>query len=271
VANLFIGAKNPRYRRYVLLAVLALIDAAGVVICVHNSSVEPYLNRYQSQVLATFLPENQLNGFAYYRYDPNTNRLCFAASAGTLRAENAPLGIFRTAAARTIRVKDLQLYFSEPSGSPAVAALQSSFLPGAPAAGKNGFQGILSQLADARGHRGIDSGHWGIDMDLSNAREVTIDDFDCGIFDENDLRLRVQSSRAVVNSDWPLVTLRGHVTITGADGSTLESNCVKWNTKKQNFTVDGTYFLRRGESRIAGKGIRVDSNLNIMDSKNTRK
>lgn len=268
---MFIDAKNLRHRRYAILAVWVLIDLAGVVICVRNSSVEPYLNRYQSQVLATFLPENQLNGLAYYRYDPNTNRLCFTASAGTLSAENAPLGIFKTAAARTIKVKDLQLHFSEPSGSPTVAALQSNFLPGAPTAGKNVFQGILSQLADARDHRGIDSSHWGIDTDLSNAREVTIDDFDCGIFDENDLRLRVQSSRAIANADWPLVTLRGHVTITGADGSTLESNYVKWDTKKQNFTVDGTYFLRRGESRIAGKGIRVDSNLNIMDSKNARK
>jgi hypothetical protein len=251
--------------------VLVLIEAAGVVLCVRNSSVEPYLNLYQSQVLATFLPENQLNGFAYYRYDPNTNHLCFAASAETLRAENAPLGIFKTAAARTIRVKDLQLHFSESSGSSAVAAMQSSFLPPATAAGQNGFQGILSRLADTRDHRGIDSSHWGIDMDLSNPREVIIDDFDCGIFDGNDLRLRVQSSRAIVNSDWPLVTLRGHVTITGADGSAIESNYVKWDTKKQHFTVDGTYFLRRGESRIAGRGIRVDSNLNIMDSKHAKK
>ena len=105
---------------------------------------------------------------------------------------------------------------------------------------------------------------------LEQAREITIDDFDCGIFDENDLRLRVQSSRAIVNSDWPLVTLRGHVIITGADGSTLESNHVKWDTKKQSFTADGTYFLRRGDSRIAGKGIRVDSNLNIMNVKNAK-
>ena len=74
-----------------------------------------------------------------------------------------------------------------------------------------------------------------------------------------------------MNSGWPLITLRGHVTITSAAGSTLESNYVKWDIKKQNFIVDGMYFLRRGESRIAGKGIRVDSNQNIMGSKNAKK
>ena len=146
-------------RRYAVLAFLIIIEAALAVVCISHSSLKPYLSFYQSQSLATLPPENQLAGLAYYRYDPNTNHLCFAASAGMLRAENAPLGIFKTAAARTIKVKDLQLHFSEPSGSPAVTALQSNFLPEAPVAGKNGFQEILSQLADARDHRGIDSSH----------------------------------------------------------------------------------------------------------------
>jgi hypothetical protein len=257
-------------RRYAVLALLIIIEAALAVVCISHSSLKPYLSFYQSQSLTALPPENQLAGLAYYRYDPNTSSLCFAASAGMLSAEDAPLGIFKTAAARTIKVTDLQLHFSEPSGSPAVAALQSNFLPGAPAVGKNALQGILSQLADARSHRGIDSGRWGMDMDLSNTREITIDDFDCGIFDENDLRLRVQSSRAIVNSGWPLVTLRGHVTITSADGSTLESNHVKWDTKRQSFIADGMYILRRGESRIAGKGICVDSHLNITNVKNAK-
>jgi Lipopolysaccharide-assembly, LptC-related len=263
-------AKIRMQKKYAVFAFLIIIEAAFAVVCISHSSLKPYLSFYQSQSLAALPPENQLAGLAYYRYDPNTNRLCFAASAGMLSAEDAPLGIFKTAAARIIKVKDLQLHFNEPSGSPALATLQSNFLPGAPAAGKNGFQEILGQLTDARGHRGIDSSRWGTDMDLSNAREITIDDFDCGIFDENDLRLRVQSSRAIVNSDWPLVTLRGHVVITSADGSILESNYVKWDTKKQSFIADRMYVLRRGDSRITGKGICVDSYLNITNVKNVK-
>ncbi len=261
---MFTGAKNLRSRIYVILALWALIVAALAVIFVRRSGVESYLSRYQSQVFTTSLPENQINGLTYYRYDPNTNKLRFAASVETLRTENATLGIFRTAVARTIKVKDLQLHFYNYSGISAPAALEGLVLPEEVIAGENRLQKILSRLVDARDH-------WGVDIDLSNACELTIDNFDCRLFDDDTLRLAVQCRRAIVDSGWPLVTLRGHVTITSADGSTLESNYVKWDTKRQSFTADGTYFLRRGESQIAGKGIRVDSNLNVVDLKNARK
>ena len=161
--NLLFYEKIRIRKRYAVLALLIIIEAAFAVVCISHSSLKPYLSFYQSQSPAVLSPENQLAGFAYYRYDPNTNLLCFAASAGMVRAENAQLGVFKTAAARTIKVKDLQLHFCEPSGTPAAAALQSNFLPEAPAVGKNGLQGILSQLTDTRSH-------WGIDMDLSNTR-----------------------------------------------------------------------------------------------------
>ncbi|MFZ0034838.1 MAG: hypothetical protein WAK60_07615 [Sedimentisphaerales bacterium] len=59
-----------------------------VVLCARHSGIKPLLSHYQSQVDA-ITPENQINGFTYYRYDPNTNRLRFAVSVGSLRAENA--------------------------------------------------------------------------------------------------------------------------------------------------------------------------------------
>ena len=251
-------------RRYAVLAVWVLSVAALAVICVRHSGVGLYLSRYQPQAPTASLPENQLYGLTYYRYDPNTNKLCFAASAGTLQAKNATLGIFKTAAARTVKVKDLQLLFYEQSGIAAPATLKALVLPERAAADENRLQEIIRQLADARDR-------WGVDIDLSNTIEVTIDNFDCRMFDDDALRLAVQCRRAVVGSAWPLVTLRGHVIITGADGSTLESNYVKWDTKKQSFTADGMYILRRGDSRIAGKGIHVDGNLNVVDLRNARK
>jgi hypothetical protein len=263
VADLLTSAKNLRCRRYAILAVWVLVVAALAVICVRHSGVESYLSRYQPRVLTTSPPENQLNGLTYYRYDPNTNKLCFAARVGTLKAENATLGIFKTAAARAIKVKDLQLHFYEHSGIAAPAALRAIVLPEETAAGENRLGGILRQLADARDR-------WGVDIDLSNTIEVTIDNLDCRMFDDGALRLAVQCRRAVVDSGWPLVTLRGHVTITSADGSTLESNYVKWDTKRQSFTADGMYILRRAGAQIAGKGIRVDSNLNITNVKNAK-
>ena len=257
-------AKARICRRYAVLALLIIIEAALAVVCISHSSLKPYLSFYQSQSLTTSPPENQVAGLTYHRYDPNTNKLRFAVSCGTILSQNAPLGIFKTAAAKTITVKDLQLRFCEPSGSYPVTNPQSNTLPEEVIPGNNGLQGILCRLVDIRNH-------WGVNIDLSNAIEITINNLDCRIFDDDALRLAVQCKRAVVDSSWPLVNMRGHVIITASDGATLESNHIIWDTRRQCFTANGTYFLRRGESRIAGKGIRVDSNLNATDIKIAKK
>ena len=251
-------------RRYAVLALLIIIEAALAVVCISHSSLKPYLNFYQSQSLTTSPPENQLTGLTYYRYDPNTNKLRFAVSCGMILSQNAPLGIFRTAAARTIEVKDLQLSFCEHPVPSGITTLPGNALSEAVTPGDNGFGGVFRRLANTHNN-------WGLNMDLSNVIEITIYNLDCRVLDDSSLRQAVQCRRAIVNSSWPLVNLRGHVIITAADGATLESNHIIWDTCRQSFTADGTYFLRRGESRIAGKGIRVDSNLNATDIKIAKK
>jgi hypothetical protein len=258
-------AKVRTRRRYVALALLITLEAALVVVCISHNSLKPYLSFYQSQSLTTSQPENQLAGLTYYRYDPNTNKLRFAASCGMILSQNTPLGVFRTAAARTIEVKDLQLSFCEHSVSSDITALPGNALSEAATPGDNSLSDIFRRLTDTHNN-------WGLNMDLSKVIEITINNLDCRILnDDSDLRLTVQCKRAIVNSNWPLINLRGHVIVTAADGATLESNHIIWDTRRQSFTADGTYSLRRGESRIAGKGICVDSNLNIADTKNIKK
>ena len=75
-------AKIRMQKKYAVLAFLIIIEAAFAVVCISHSSLKPYLSFYQSQSIAALQPENQLAGLAYYRYDPNTNQLCFAVSAG---------------------------------------------------------------------------------------------------------------------------------------------------------------------------------------------
>jgi hypothetical protein len=253
------NAKIRIRRRYAVFALLIIIEAAFAVVCIRNSSLKPYLSFYQSHSLATSPPENQLAGLSYYRYDPNTNKLRFAVSCRAILSQNAPLGIFRTAVVRTIEVKDLQLSFCEHPGPSGITAMPGNSFSEDETPGNNGFGGIFRRLADTHNN-------WGLNIDLSNIIEITIYNLDCRVLNNNsDLRLAIQCRRAIANSSWPLVNLRGHVIVTASDGATLESNHVIWDTRRQSFTADGTYFLRRGESRITGKGIRVDSNLNAND------
>ncbi len=263
--NLLSYAKVRICKRYAVLALLVIIEAALVVVCISHSSLKPYLSLYQSQSLTISPPENRLAGLTYYRYDPNTNKLRFAVSCGTVLSQNAPLGIFRTAAARTIEVKDLQLSFCEHSVPSGITTLPGNALSEAVTPGDNGFGGIFRRLANTHNN-------WGLNMDLSNVIEITINNLDCRILnDDSTSQLAIQCRRAIVNSSWPLINLRGHVIITASDGATLESNHIIWDTRRQSFTADGTYFLRRSESRIAGKGICVDSNLNATDIKIAKK
>ena len=258
--NLFSYPNARIRRRYAVLALLIVIEGAAAILCVLHSGVKPYLSPCQSDVLVRSAPDNQLNGITFYRYDPNTNKLCFAVRVGTIFSQNASLGIFKTAAARTIEVKDLQLRLSEPWDFSSLTALQDNASPKEGFKNDNGIGEIIRRLADTRSR-------WVVNMDFSNAVEITIDNFDCRIFNDSALRLAVRCRRATVNSGWPLVNLRGHVVITAADGATLESNHVIWDTRRQIFTADGMYFLCRGESRITGKGIHVDSNLNAANTK----
>lgn len=252
--------EGQRFRRYVVVILWGISAAVLAIIYVRHIAIIQYQGRYQSQAFSPSPSENQVNGLTYYRYDPNTNRLCFMASASSLRAENAILGIFRTAAAKSIKIKDLRLFFSDCPFVSALESLQTLALTETTNPDKN----ILGRFANT-GHK------WNMDIDLSNAREATINNFNCRIFNKNDLQLGIQSRRAAINSDWPRITLRGHVIVTGPDGGTLESNHVKWDIQKQTFTAEGMYILKHGASQITGENICVDSFLNIADTKNARK
>jgi hypothetical protein len=229
--------------------------------------LKPYISHYQSQANLTSPTENQIDGLTLYRYDPTTNQLSFAAGAGSLRSQNATLGIFKTAAAKEIQITDLFLRFCPPrlAGESGEAGrrpgdqTKKGADPFFSAAGDD----IFIRLADAKNY-------WNVDIDLGNATLLTVDNFECGLFDNDDLQLNIRSKRAIINSGFPVVTLRGHVIITCPDGSRLETNRARWDTKKHSFTADGQYFLRRGDSQIAGKGICVDNKLNILKSGNIR-
>lgn len=257
MVDLLNSLKARKYGRYVFLTIWVAIVAITATIVVQRRSIT-YPTQF-SDVNSMF-PENQITGFACHRYDPNTNKLCFAVSAGSILAENATVGIFKTAAARKVKIKDLQLYICKSFASSMLPALHDKAPSESPVSGKNTLQGVIGQMAEG-------SDNWRININFSNTCEVAIENLYCRIFDDDGLGLTVQSRRAIADSHWPKITLQGHVTVTSANGGILESNHVTWDTQKQRFTADGIYLLRRGDKRISGKGICVDSELNIAGKK----
>lgn len=64
--------------------------------------------------------------------------------------------------------------------------------------------------------------------------------------------------------------MRGHVIIKTADGSTLESNRVKWDIENQLFTVKGIYVINHNGVKSIGRNICVDAQLNSIKAQHAK-
>ena len=105
-------------------------------------------------------------------------------------------------------------------------------------------------------------------IDLSGVAQIEVDNFDYQIFENKTQTLSINCKRAIASYKQQDVVLRGHVIITSADGSRLESNHVKWDINKDLFKVDGIFFLSKKGKKLFGRAICVDKNLNYSESEN---
>lgn len=191
----------------------------------------------------------------------------FSIHFDSLYAKNGSLGIFKTGSYKIVKIQGLRLELarglseSQLSLPEGIGHLSEMLSPRA-AIDRNSPRDIIRQLISR-------SNGWVLDVDLSNTSEIRVNNFDYRIFDNNKPNLAIHSRLAVFSSDWPEILLRGHVTITAADGSTLQCNRIKWNAEKQIFSTDDRYLLNRNGEEITGKGIRVDARLKKTEEKNT--
>lgn len=216
--------------------------------------------------------KNEIGAFAVWRWDPETNhRPVYSVTFENLCTENAHLGIFKTALHKVVKIEDLQAKFFQYSTNGRFGSAQallvtifSSLL--APEDNRNDemiLDEILAKFKDRK--RG-----WSFSIDLSNVSEIRIKNLDYKIFNNGVLLLGVRCKRARVSCKSPEIILRGHATITTANGSTLESNCIKWNAEKQRFTAYGGYVLNRDGMKITGKGICLDAQLNTVQAQSAK-
>jgi len=184
-----------------------------------------------------------------------------------LCSQNNNLGAFKTACYKLIKIQDLRVKFYQYSSNPFLAQeILAASLPQKPFSGKRTAenQDAKPDIISAE-TLGIPEG-CRVNIDLSNVTEIKINNFDYQLFNDNRITLSVRSKQ-VTASSLRFVMLRGHVTITAADGSCLESNYIKWDTEKQTFAVNGSYVLTSNGEKTVGKNICVGEKLKKAEEK----
>ncbi len=207
-------------------------------------------------------PKNQTGAFNYRRWDPNENyRPVFSVHYENFCSENNNFGFFKTALHKVVKIQDFELKFYKYNPD----KVTSETTPDIFFVSEDITSDTITLVKNIMRRLTIPESGWRINnIDLSNVTEVRINNFDYQVFNNSNLLFATQSNRAIVSYDHSDVVLRGHAKITIADGSTLESNYIKWDVTKQRFSVNGVYVLNRRGVMTTGKGICVDAQLNIV-------
>ncbi len=262
--RVIISKLSPWRKQIIFLAAFWVLSFGALLIVSTNNE----LNRPAADAKdgAFGLPplRNEIKGLRYIHEE--NHRPIYAVSLGNLRVENNKLGIFKTCLHKVAKIQDLELALYRYPSSKVVTSRNESYVTAVTDESTDAFPAPAT-FADGI-HKLINRGdNWRINIDLSNTSEVCVASFDYKVFYDGALFLNVRSKRAAAsNKCSDEVTLRGHVTISTGDGTTLESNCVIWDIAKQRFTVDGAYFLTRNGKKIQGKDICVDDRLNIVQA-----
>jgi hypothetical protein len=232
------------------------------------------------------LPENETGQFSYTRLDPEQNyRPTYSVYFKNLRMENNKLGIFKTALHQIVKIWNLELRFYRYTSPKVSATIEfnnskspKSITTGSSQPRTTTTPHIPNFLEDTAADTRIliksiirkfltPADKWCVNINSGNVSEVLVNNFHYTVFYDNDLLFAIQSKRALASYKQSGIILRGHVTIKTANGSTLESNHIKWDIKKQHFSVNGIYVLNRNGLKTTGKNICVDTQLNNVKVK----
>ena len=240
----------------------------GIVIVSENNELNTLYRDAASIGPELRPPKNQTGAFNYRRWDPNENyRPVFSVHFENFCSENNNFGFFKTALHKVVKIQDFELKFYKynPDKVTSDTTLDIFFVS------EDITSDTITLVKNIMRRLTTPESGWRVNnIDLSNVTEVRINNFDYQVFHNSNLLFATQSNRAIVsyrNSD---VVLRGHAKITIADGSTLESNHIKWDVEKQHFSVDGVYVLNRGRVMTTGKGICVDARLKSVNGQHAK-
>lgn len=260
--------RSKRWIKWPFLLTAWILSFVSFIAVTGNNELRRLHNETEGCTAELTLPKNQTGALSCWRCDPEANgRLMHWVKLKNLRAENSNLGIFKTALHKAMEIDGLQVELHQ-YASPAITEGSNQHLSSVPenamADMRSFIEQIGNQLTDPM--RG-----WRIkNIDFGNVSEIRVDDFDYKVFRDGDLACAIQSSKAMLSYKQSGVVLRGRITITTADGSTLKSSHIKWEVPEQRFIARGVYVLDRNGLRTTGKGICVDARLNRIGTVQTK-
>jgi len=240
----------------------------GIVIVSENNELNTLYRDAASIGPELRPPKNQTGAFNYRRWDPNEdNRPVFSVHFENFCSENNNFGFFKTALHKVVKIQDFELKFYKYNPD----KVTSETTPDIFFVSEDLTSDTITLVKNIMRRLTTPESGWRInDIDLGNVSEVRVNNFNYQVFHDGDLFFATQSNRAIASNKHSDVVLRGHAKITIADGSTLESNYVKWDVTKQHFSVNGVYVLNRRGIITTGKGICVDSQLNIVGAQSAK-
>lgn len=255
-----------------LLAAWILCGVILVIIAANNGQQPPVNDAVTLEPLLS-VPTNQTGPCWFRRWDPNHNyRPIHFVGFEHLRAEDAHLGIFKTALHKVVTIDDLRLrlqlheaddQFDSDKSTPFLAFCSlfgPTTRPHDRTALGQALSGIKSKIA-----------HWLPSIDLSNVSQVIINDLEYEICDGGELLLGVRCTRACLSSKSPeTVVLSGQAEVSTAGGKSLLGNRMTWDLRSNHFISEGICVLAHGGDRTAYRGARIDAGLDVVSTEWTR-
>jgi hypothetical protein len=258
VARPVIVKAGPWLRRSLFL-LLWFLSFLILIIFASTNELNTFYNDFVDCEPQLSPPQNQLGAVRYIRWNPKENhRPVYSMCFKNLRAENNRLGIFKTALHKVVKIRDLTLESYQYPSDKTTASTTPDIYPvtsGTIADAKALIDQIMRKLINPMDGWRIKS------IDFGNVSEVQVYNFDYKVLYDDELFFTIRSKRATASYKHSGIVLRGHVTITTAEGSTLESNYVRWDIQKKHFRVNGIYALNRNGVRTTGRDICVDAQL----------
>lgn len=204
--------------------------------------------------------------FAVRRGDPRTSsRAACRVAFDNLRAEQGLLEPFEPVAGKVVRIDNLSVTFLRPSQAAdvaderlALADFHSLLAPSPYGSLQAGVPGLFEDLmGDPEG--------WTVAVDLTNSAEVLIQGMDWRICRDEQTVFRAQCGHAQLSAGTPDVVLHDHASVS-AGGATLESDCIRMDTRNDRIVIDGRYTLTRDGNTHAGTGACFSTDLELLEA-----